>query len=348
MKNEKMIERLNDAYQDPTQKFCFVTGQNDTKVAEALGVKQWDWTPQPTANIEPYFWNTHTIPLAFGCKSIKTSEGKEWLEHLIKDSSQVQDIIIPNVYEGRTGEILEIARKMKEELPEDTLIRLPDIQSPLGVCELMWDDSFYMALITNPDEIRALLDKITEFIIQYVNAFKNILGDRYNPSCHPQVWSDPAGYYISDDVNSMVSPDMHASLCVEYINKITKVCGPLFYHSCTFTDPYIENMKSIKDKKLINWSVGTSMDPAKIIEIFSGETFLAPHIGKNVHKEETLLNLDQSFADEVEVVQYFLDSMKENTTMNIILHEGLLEDVELTKKIYFLFKEYGYAPEDNM
>lgn len=346
MKNEKIIERLNAAYQNPDQKFCFFTGQNNTKVAEALGVKQWDWTPQPTANIEPYYWNTHTIPLAFGCKPIFTSEGKEWLEHLIKDASQVRDIKVPDVYEGRTGEILEIASKIKEELPEDTLIRLPDIQSPLGVCELMWDDSFYMALITHPDEIRALLDKITEFIIQYVNAFKNILGDQYNPSCHPQVWSDPSGYYISDDVNSMVSPEMHASLCVDYINRITEACGPLFYHSCTFTDPYIENMKKVKDKKLINWSVGTSMDPARIIKIFSGETFLAPHIGKNCYQEETFLNMEQTFKCEVDVIRYFLDSMRENTTMNIVLHEGLLEDVELTKEIYYLFKEYGYIPED--
>ncbi len=342
---KKIIQKLNNALENPTNKFCFYTGQNVPKIADALEIEQWDWTPQPTANIEPYYWNTHTIALAFGCQPKFTSEGREWIEPLITKLEQVHDIAVPDLYAGRTGEILNLARKMMRDLPADTLIRLPDIQSPLGVCELMWDQSFYIALLSNPDEINILLNKVTTFIIDYVNELKAILGKRYNPACHPQLWSDPAGYYISDDANSMVSPEMHYPLSVEYINKITADCGPVFYHSCTFSDPYIDNIKKVNNKKAINWSTGTSMNPAKIMKIFSGETLLAPHLGKGIHEEAGMIKLGMGFQDEVDVFKYFLDSMVDNTTMNIVIHESLFDDIDTMKRIYRLFHEYGYTPQ---
>ena len=163
-----MIEILKEAYQNPNRKFCYFTAKNDETIAKHLNIKQWDWTPQRTINIEPYYWNTHTIAMTFGCGRVFTSEGKEWIKPLISNPEDVYDVKIPNIYSGRTGEILKLAVKLKNESSEDSLIRLPDIQSPLGVCELMWDQSFYLNLLTNLDEIKILLDKISQFIISYI------------------------------------------------------------------------------------------------------------------------------------------------------------------------------------
>jgi len=205
-----MQQRIVEAYHHPDRKVCFYTGQNDRGIANALGLKSWDWTPQKSANVEPWFWNTHTMALAFGCQPVFTSEGKEWIGDRISDVEQVADIKIPNVREGRTGEILQKMAEMLENLPADTLIRLPDIQSPLGVAELMWDQSFYMALLTNPEEVHQLLEKIS----------------------------------------------------FNYINRITRELGPLFYHSCTWTDPYFENIEKLEGVRAVIWSFGTSADPA--------------------------------------------------------------------------------------
>ena len=104
---EKIKERLLEAYKNPTHKFCYYTGQNNIRIANKLGLEQWDWTPQKTINLEPYYWNTHSIPLTFGCTKKLTSEGKEWIENIITEPEQVYKIEIPSVYSGRTGEILE-------------------------------------------------------------------------------------------------------------------------------------------------------------------------------------------------------------------------------------------------
>ncbi|MGC9343130.1 MAG: hypothetical protein ACP5E3_10540, partial [Bacteroidales bacterium] len=203
--------------------------------------------------------------------------------------------------------------------------------------------SLYITLLTNPVELHDLLHKITEFIILYIKEIKNILGSRYNPACHPQVWSDPEGYYISDDANSMVSPEMHEEFSIEYINKITGELGPVFYHTCTYTHAYLENIRKVKDMKLLNWSTGTSMDPAKIIRENSGKVLMAPHIGEGTHREENMIKAGHDFQDESELVQYFLDSMQENSSLYLCFEESLFKKPEVFRKIYWLLEERGYT-----
>jgi hypothetical protein len=223
---------------------------------------------------------------------------------------------------------------------------LPDIQSPLGVAELLWDESFYVAFYLCPDALHELLEKLTVFITNYILEFHKLLGIRLNPACHPRIWSNPEGYYISDDVNSMISPEQHAEFSVPYINKITESCGPVFYHSCTWTPPYFENIRNVKNKKAANWSTGSSADPALLIREFSGKFMIAPHIGIITHTEEGITNLNKNINNAFELVKYYLDSMQENTTMYFVLHDSIFEDEEMTKNIYRLFVERGYAPEN--
>jgi hypothetical protein len=339
-----MQQALLKAYHQPNRKACFYTGQNDPGVARALDLERWDWTPQESANVEPWFWNTHTMALAFGCEAVFTSEGKEWIKSRITDAAQVAEVEIPDVSLGRTGEILDKMAEMLKTLPESTLIRLPDIQSPLGVAELMWDQSFYMALLINPLEVHHLLEKISRFTIDYIKAIKELLGDRYNPATHPQIWAPGEGYYMSDDVNSMLSPEQHMEFSINYINGITTELGPLFYHSCTWTDTYFDNMEKLEGVRAVNWSFGTSADPAELIRRFSGKYLLTPHIDRGVHLEEGITSLNKGIHSEYDLTRYLLDHMQENTSMYIWFQPDLCKDVEQMVRIYQLMEERGFAP----
>ncbi len=342
-----MIQILEDAYQNPNRKFCFFNGLNHKKVGKALGLVQWDWNPQPTVDVEPWYWNTHTLALAFGCNPTFTSEGDEWIEPLITNPDQIKNLPTPNVRKGRTGQILKKMETLIKELPEDTLVRLPDVQSPLGVAELIMGESLYMSLITHPNELHLLLSKISDFIVSYIDEIKKICGNRLNAACHPKIWSDNKGYYISDDTNSMVSPEMHKEFSVDYINRITENCGPVLYHSCTWTNKYIENMRKINNKKIVNWSTGTSMDPAKLIKENAGKVLICPHIGKGMHAESAITSLNRGINTEFDLIKYYLDNMQDNSTLCMSLHENLLEDIDLMKNIYQLFDDYGYSPQKN-
>lgn len=336
-------EKLSAAYANPTQKYAFFTGKNNADFGKSIGKPVWDWTPRNTMNIEPYFWNTHTLALAMGCSTHQTSEDKEWVDPLITDPAQVDDLLVPDPLEGRTGEIIEIIQDMMTETDPDTLIRLPDIQSPLGVAELMWHpDYFYMALLTNPDEVHTLLDKISDFTISYIKEIQNILGPRLNPACFPEIWSDPAGFYISDDTNSLVSPEMHLDFSIRYLNKINAACGPVHYHACTWKKAYFDNIRQIKNIKAVNWAVNTSDDPADIIKEFSGDFLLCPHIGVDAHKGESVQS--HGFKNEKEFMEYMLAQMCENTTFYFWFQDELVADTKKFMPIYRLLESEGYTP----
>ena len=340
-----MRDILTEAYRHPHRKCFFYTGNNHPDAGKVLGKKQWDWTPQPTVNIEPWYSHTHTLALAFGAPPCYTSGGKEWVQKIITGPADVSKIKIPPVWSGRPGQLLDKACEMLTQLPEETLIRLPDIQSPLGVAELLWDESFYTSFLIEPQALHELLEKITSFIIAYITEWKKVLGHRLNAACHPHLWATHEGYYISDDVNSMISPEQHEEFSIPYINKITQACGHLFYHSCTWTPLYFENIRKIHSIKAANWSTGTSADPALLIKEFSGQFVLAPHIGLDTHTEEGISTLNKNIRDAVDLVRYYLDSMQENTTMYMVLQEDLVKDEDMIQRLYRLFDERGYTPE---
>ncbi|MFP4060878.1 MAG: uroporphyrinogen decarboxylase family protein [bacterium] len=335
---------ITDLYDNPDQKFCIYSGGANQEVSKKLNVHHWDWTPSVPVTPEPFYGLTHTIPLAMGCEKLFTSEGKEWVSPCINQPEDVKHVRIPDVYEGRTGEILNLIRNMLNEDPQVD-IRFPDIQSPLGVAELMWGESFYTSLITNPGEIHELLDKITQFIVSYIKELQNIMGSRYNPSCFPQVWSQAPGYYIADDTNSMVSPEMHREFSVNYINRITEEAGPVYYHSCTWHPQYFENIKSIRNAKIKNWSMIVSCDPAMIIREFSGTTVLAPHIHLDMHNENGIKNIGKNLNSEYDVVKYLLDNMQGNTTLYLQFYDDLVKETDKIISIYRLLDDYRYTPQ---
>lgn len=342
-----MKDLINEVYKKPDRKFCFYTGGGNKSFAEKIGVKVWDWTPEQALISEPLFGYTHTIPLAMGCEKVYTSEGKEWVAPLIQSPSDIHNLEIPEVRQGRTGEIIEEIERMMEE-NSGSVIRFPDIQSPLGVAELMWNDTFYMALLTHPEEIHQLLEKITIFTINYLKELRRVMGNYCNPCCFPYIWSDPRGYYIADDTNSMVSPEMHLDYSVNYINRITKVIGPVHYHSCTWLPQYLDNIDKIENAKSKNWSMIVSSDPADIIKKFSGSTFLAPHIHLNMHKERAITELNKNLKSEYDVVKYLLDNMLDNTSLYLHFFDDLVDETDKMLEIYKLLDSYGYTPKANM
>ncbi len=339
-----MKKFIADLYNKPDKKFCLYTGYANQQIAEILNVNQWDWTPSLPKLLEPFYGLTHTIPLAMGCEKIFTSEGKEWISPCIQDPGDIKKITIPHVNQGRTGEILDLIKKILREDPS-TDIRFPDIQSPLGVAELMCGEMIYTALLMNPDDVHELLEKITQFTILYIKELQNIMGTRYNPCCFPEIWSEAPGYYIADDTNSMVSPEMHYEFSVEYINRITDEAGPLHYHSCTWYPQYFENIKMVRNTKAKNWSMIVSCDPVDIINNFSGTTVLAPHIHLDMHNENGIKNIGKNLNSEYDVVKYLLDNMLDNTTLYLQFYEDLVQETDKIIEIYHLLDQYGYTPQ---
>lgn len=339
---DQMAARLEQAYANPKQKFCFYSANGEvTGSARLNAMPLWDWTPFRTHGGGG---STCIVPLAFGCAPMPMSEGKEWVKPLITDPAQVRGLNIPDPLCGRTGDVIRQLAQLAHTVPPGERVRNPDIQSPLGIAELMWDESFYTALIEYPSEMHDLLEKITTFQIEYIRAIQQAAGDRYNPCGFPLIWSSGSGTMLADDTLSLISPAMHAEFSLPYVNRIAAAVGPLYYHSCTWRAPYYDNIRQLKNIRAFNWNPGNSDDPASLIRAFSGSAVLALHLVRDMHKDNDVLSLGYNFADEAEFFEYCLDAMTEESCL-YWWFGNICQKGPVIEKIVDLLHKRGYTPQ---
>jgi len=339
--NTEMAQLLREAYANPQKHNVFYAGLSITGSERLNALGRWDWRPSHSQGVDT--GSTILFPLALGCTPCYTSEGKLWIEKLITDPAQATDFTVPDIHEGFAGEVLRRYRATRDEYP-DASIGMPDIQSPLGVAELLWDESFYTAMLDEPEAVHAVLEKTTDFIIKFIQEVQRIVGPCLKPCAWPGIWSEGPGTMVADDTMSLVSPAMHAEFSLPYLNRMAAACGPLYYHSCTWREPYFANVKAVENVKAYNWNPGNSDDPARIMREFAGRAVLAPHLVIDMHLDNDVLKLGRNFADEFEFFRYMLDNVPENGCTYFYFSDICIKG-EIIERIYDLLHERGYTPQ---
>lgn len=302
---------------------------------------RWDWSMPIVGTYNA----TDMVPLAFGCPPVPIDKDRWWIGKIIHGREDVEKLAIPPVDASRCGEVLARTRQSTDMLPADAFIRAADTVSPLSIAELMWDDCFYTALIETPEVVHLLLDKITTFVIGFLQAQHQIAGERYVACTFPLIWSGPRGAYVGDDTLSLVSPEMHMEFSVPYLNRISDAFGGLYYHTCTLRPPYFNNLRQLRNLLGVNWNPGNSAPFHEILPVFSGRCIIAPHLYPDIHRTTDVLKWPGlHFADEVAFMQYCLDAMDEHTAMSWWFRSDICQNATLCDRLYDLLNEYGFAP----
>ncbi len=338
----QMQDVIRDAYAHPDRHTVLYAGWPTTASARLNALGRWDWRPTPNQGIDHA--GTISFPLALGCRPRVTSDGRQWIEKLITDPADALAFRAPALYDGYGGELLHRYAALREALPPDTLIGDIDTQSPLGIAELMWDGSFYEALLDAPDAVHAFLDAITEYEIDFIREMQRLTDGMLNPCGWPGLWADFHGTMLSDDSMSLLSPAMHAEFSLPYVNRIAAACGPLFYHSCTWRAAYFDNIRQVHNVAAYNWNPGNSDDSATIMAAFGGRAVLAPHLVRGMHLDNDVLALGRGFPDEVALFRYLLDAAPAHG-VTYFYFSDICNDADAIERIYDLLHERGYTPQ---
>ena len=348
-----IIIRQQDLWFNPSRRGVVYAG-NASVTSERLKSFRWDWSVPAQGTGAG---GTALFPLSLGCPPVPTSEGKEWIGKIIHGPDDVARFQPPPIDTGKCGEVLAQTRTIRETTP-DALIRQCDIQSPLGIAELMWDGSFYTALIEQPAAVHALLDKITDFEIAFILEQKRIAGERFVASSFPAIWSGCEGTFVADDTMSLISPAMHLEFSVPYLNRISDACGGLYYHTCTLRPQYYGNIRAIRGIRGFNCNPGNSCPTHEIIREFSREFVFTFHLVVGMHATTDVLawprHADGSlagaenasphpFRSEVEFLRYWLDSITDRTAMSLYFSD-ICQVPEIIEPVYEVMDEYGFSP----
>ena len=130
-----------------------------------------------------------------------------------------------------------------------------------------------------PLRLKALMDVVTDFLIDFFRAQMAAAGGRCCPGCWPPLpFPKAAGIQMSDDNLVNVSPEVYEEFVVPYNNRIAQAFGGLFLHSCTITKEHLPAVRKLKGLTGVNCDLSTSVPLAALLEAFGRDIVVAPHV----------------------------------------------------------------------
>ena len=152
---------------------------------------------------------------------------------IIAEPEDAEKLLVPPVGAGRTGEYLkavELAAKAVQDRPV-----FAGAIGPFSLAGRLLDMTEIMVqCYDDPDMVKLVLDKATEFIIAYMKAFKE-------KSANGVVMAEPAA--------GLLSPSLIAEFSNPYVRKIREAVEDenflFIYHNCGNTIPLMKEIVSI-------------------------------------------------------------------------------------------------------
>jgi hypothetical protein len=223
------------------------------------------------------------IPSAFGCQVVWWENDFPSVRPLIGDDPmRVYDLSKPELTSGVLGRILDYTRFFIEQTGGQYPVRLADVQGPLDNAALIFGHTnFLEALISSPREVHHLLQMITDFMIEFIRAQRDLAtrcGAEFVPSGFQPWIPDGFGISIANDSGVMLSPALHDEFSVPYINQLSSAFGGVYIHSCGNWTHLIPSLNKVRNLRGLEF--GASETPfGPVVEHFGGRTVLACRVG---------------------------------------------------------------------
>jgi uroporphyrinogen-III decarboxylase len=223
------------------------------------------------------------IPSAFGAEVVWWENDFPAVRPVIGDRTEKRgELARPRTTDGELGRILDYTRFFLERTEGRMPIRLGDIQGPLDNAALIFGHTAFLeALITSPRPVHRLLDMITDLMIEFATAQREIVraaGAEFVPSAFQPWLPDGRGISVANDVAVMLSPELHDEFGVPYLNRLSDAFGGVYIHSCgdwTHLFPSLEKVRGLRGLEF-----GASEAPYdKVLTRFGGRTVLACRVG---------------------------------------------------------------------
>jgi uroporphyrinogen-III decarboxylase len=257
------------------------------------------------------------IPSAFGCEVVFSETEDPTTKPVVKNPEEVLHMKKPSVNQGLANKVLEQMKELVERMDNGFPIRMHDLQGPLSAASQIWGyEDFFSAMHSYPRHVHALLDMVTDFIIEFVKEQAELTGNLVTIACHPDWIPHNFGIGVSDDFAAVISPELYEEFSVPYNNRISNAFNGIFIHSC---GNYEHNFDTIlKHKKLRGINLEASdNDIRKVREKFGGKALVCPHAG---------LHARQKFGNLCNYVKAYLDEFGDVSSLYLVLPTRLYNE----------------------
>ncbi len=139
---------------------------------------------------------------------------------IIENEEEANALRVPNVGEGRTGRYIEAIRMAAQRITDRPVFA--GVIGPFSLAGRLMDVTEVMAnCYEDPDMVEATMEKTTEFLINYIKAYRDI-------GAHGVVMAEP--------LTGMLSPKLAAQFSEGYVRRIADATRRddflVIYHNC--------------------------------------------------------------------------------------------------------------------
>lgn len=196
---------------------------------------------------------------------------------LINDMDEAEALAVPAVGSGRTSLYINAIKSAVAEITDRPV--LAGMIGPFSLAARLLDVSEIMIdCYDDPDMVHLVLEKVTEFLIEYAKAYKN---------------AGANGIVMAEPVSGLLSPALESEFSAAYVKRIVDAVQDdefiLVYHNCGGNTPLMVdsflsfgaaayhfgnaiNMKDMLDKFPANVPVMGNIDPAGVLRMGTPES----------------------------------------------------------------------------
>lgn len=183
---------------------------------------------------------------------------------LINDMEEAEELEIPSVGSGRTSIYIDAIKKAAEGINDRPV--LAGMIGPFSLAARLFDVSEIMIdCYDDPDMVHLVLDKVTQFLIQYANAYKAVGAN---------------GIVMAEPVAGLLSPMLEEEFSAPYVKKIVEAVQDdnfvVIYHNCGPNVPKM--LDSILTTGSAAYHFGNAVDMLDIISNVPADTVVMGNI----------------------------------------------------------------------
>lgn len=197
-------------------------------------------------------------PIQYSADEVPTVRGT-----LIHDEDEAEALEVPEIGAGRTGECIK-GIKLASEMITDRPV-LAGMIGPYSLAGRLLDMTEIMIMCyEDPETVETVLQKGTEFLIEYAKAFKE---------------AGANGICIAEPAAGLLSPGLIAEFSTPYVKKIQEAVEDeyftVMYHNCGNIEPLLDNLKAADAPA---YSCGNAIDMVKVLEALPADKMIIGNI----------------------------------------------------------------------
>lgn len=201
---------------------------------------------------------------AFGSPvQFETEEVPTVREALIHDEEEAEELKVPAVGAGRTGECVKGIREACERITDRPVFA--GIIGPYSLAGRLLDMTEIMILCyEEPEMVETVLEKATEFLIAYAKAFKD---------------AGANGVVMAEPAAGLLSPGLMEEFSNPYVKKVREAVEDdsfvVMYHNCGNIEPLLRQIRDVDAKA---YSFGNAIDMEKALQVIPQDRLVIGNI----------------------------------------------------------------------